>query len=325
MGNAILTIAWIGAIAWPAILGFLLWRGLRKGRGPDAIAWTIIIGVSAAWGLGIRAFLWEPGTLEIRRVDIASRTWTGAPLRIGVISDTHMGAPHQSVARLTSIVRQMNAQRPDIIVLLGDYAGRHEPAELRSDAERSVVMSGLPPLGQLDAPLGVWAVLGNHDWWYDGEAIEKGLEAEGIRVLENERNLILRPGVNGSDGQVGGAFWLAGLADYDSKRMKPSYSEALQDIEGSDPILVLSHWPDVFAAAPGNVALTIAGHSHCGQVNLPLLGRLIHASHGSEKWPCGLYEERGRKLYVTGGVGVSILPVRFLQPPEIAVITIRGP
>jgi len=75
--------------------------------------------------------------------------------------------------------------------------------------------------------------------------------------------------------------------------------------------------------APDRVALTLAGHSHCGQVNLPFFGRLLLASPGSEKWPCGLYEERGRKLYVTGGVGVSILPVRFNQPPEIVVITLR--
>jgi uncharacterized protein len=325
MGGTILLIAWTGAIAWPALLLFLLWLGLKRGRGPKAIGWSVIVLVSLFWGLGVRAFLWEPETLVVRRVDIESRTWSGAPLRIGVISDTHMGAPHMSVGRLKSIVRQMNSERPDIIVLLGDYAGRHEPAEMRSAAERSTVLSGIPPLGELEAPLGVWAVLGNHDWWYDGEVIEQALEGEGIHVLENERTLILRPDAAGDTDQTGSAFWLAGLADYDSKRTKPSYSDALQNMEGSDPILVLSHWPDAFAAAPHEVALTIAGHSHCGQVNLPFAGRLIHASSGSEKWPCGLYEERGRKLYVTGGVGTSILPVRFLQPPEIAVVTLRAP
>jgi predicted MPP superfamily phosphohydrolase len=174
-------------------------------------------------------------------------------------------------------------------------------------------MSGLPPLKGLQAPLGVWAVLGNHDWWYDGPAIEAGLQAEGITVLENSRQHVQRDG---------GAFWLAGLADYESLRMKPSYRDTLADLPAGDPILVITHWPDVFAAAPNEVALTIAGHTHCGQVNLPFAGRLIHASEGSERWPCGLYEERGRKLYVTGGVGTSVLPVRFLQPPEIAVVTL---
>jgi predicted MPP superfamily phosphohydrolase len=308
--------AWTGAVVWPLLLAFALWRGLKRGRGPGAFGWTFIVLVTVIWSLGIRAFLWEPETLEVRRVEVVSRTWSGPALRIGVISDTHMGAPHMSVARLNSIVQRMNSEHPDIIVLLGDYAGRHEPADVRSEAERSLVLSGLPPLAKLQAPLGVWAVLGNHDWWYDGIVIERELEALGIEVLENQRVLIKREG---------GPFWLAGLADYDSKRMLPSYMDTLAELVTDEPVLAIAHWPDVFAAAPDRVALTIAAHSHCGQVNLPFFGRLIHASRGSARWQCGLYEERGRKLYVTGGVGTSILPARFLQPPEIAVVTLRGP
>jgi predicted MPP superfamily phosphohydrolase len=315
MAGTALTLVWIGAAAWPLALLFALWRGLARGRGPGWLGWSFILIVSAAWLLGIRAFLWEPQELVVRRVEVTSRAWTGAPIRIGVISDTHMGGPHMSVARLESIVRQMNSERPDLIVLLGDYVSGHELAKDRSEAERAAVMSGLPPLGRLNAPLGTWAILGNHDWWYDGVAIEKGFEAAGVPVLENERVRIERQG---------GAFWLAGLADYESTQTKPSYSDTLADLAGNDPVLALSHWPDVFAVAPDRVALTLAGHSHCGQVNLPFFGRLIPASPGSEKWPCGLYDDRGRKLYVTGGVGVSILPVRFLQPPEIVVITLRG-
>jgi predicted MPP superfamily phosphohydrolase len=314
MGSIILIAAWACVILWPLLLAWALWRGLKRGRGPGASGWTFIVFVTVLWGLGIRAFLWEPETLEVRRVEVVSRTWSGPPLRIGVIADTHMGAPHMSVARLDSIVQRMNSERPDIVVLLGDFVGGHDPATQRSKADQELAMSGLPPLAKLEAPLGVWAVLGNHDWWYDGIAIERELEARKIQVLENERVLISRQGA---------PFWLAGLADYDSLRRKPSYMETLADLSTSEPVLAISHWPDVFAAAPDRVALTLAGHSHCGQVNLPFMGRLIHASHGAERWQCGLYEERGRKLYVTGGVGVSILPVRFLQPPEIAVVTLN--
>ena len=313
--GAVFVLAWVGAIVWPALLLFALWRGVKKGRGPKLFGWSLILLVTIVWGFGIRAFLWEPETLVVRRVEVISRTWTGAPLRIGVISDTHMGSPHMSVGRLNSIVREMNAEHPDIVVLLGDYSGGHTPAAQRSKGDRATVMSGLPSLGKLQSPLGTYAVLGNHDWWFDGPAIEQGLRAQGISVLENTRARIERPG---------GVFWVAGLADYDSLRTKPSYSDTLGDFEGDEPVLALSHWPDVFAAAPDRIALTLAGHSHCGQVNLPYFGRLIHASTGSEKWQCGLYEERGRKLYVTAGVGVSVLPVRFLQPPEIAVVTLRG-
>lgn len=315
MGWTIFVLAWVGVLAWPALLLIALWRGLKKGRGPKLFGWCFILVVTVVWGLGIRAFLWEPQTLVVRRVEVVSRAWTGAPLRIGVISDTHMGAPHMSVERIGRIVRQMNAERPDIVVLLGDYAGGHRPADQRSPKEQASVLSGLPPFQDLKAPLGVFAVLGNHDWWFDGAAVEQVLRAHGVSVLENTRARVERPE---------GAFWVAGLADYDSERTKPSYSETLGDLESAEPVLALSHWPDVFAAAPDRVALTIAAHSHCGQVNLPVLGRLIHASSGSERWQCGLYELRGRKLYVTGGVGVSIIPARFLQPPEIAVVTLRS-
>ena len=316
MSWAIFFAAWIAAIAWPALLVFLLWRGLRSGKGPRGLGWSLIILVSVFWGLGVNAFLWEPETLVVRRVDVESRTWKGPPLRIGVISDTHMGAPHQSVGRLKAIVRQMNSEHPDIVVLLGDFAGGHVAAAKRSEGERKALLSGIPPLKELQAPLGIWAVLGNHDWWYDGPAIRQALEAQGIHVLENERLFVEREG---------GPFWVGGLSDYESTRSKPSYTDTLADLPGSDPILILSHWPDVFAAAPHEVALTLAGHTHCGQVNLPFVGRLIHASEGSAKWPCGLYDERGRKLYVTGGVGTSMMPVRFNQPPEIAVVTLWAP
>jgi hypothetical protein len=314
MGQTILIIAWVGVVLWPLALSFGLWRGLKAARGPGMFGWSAIIVVTLVWGLGIRAFLWEPETLTVRRVDVTSRTWTGEPLRIGVISDIHSGAPHMSVGRLEGIVREMNAERPDIVLLLGDFAGRREPAELRTGPEKSEVLSGLPPLGTLRAPLGVWAVLGNHDWWYDGAAIEAGLRSQGIRVLENSRGRVERPG---------GAFWVGGLADYDSTRAKPSYNDTLAELAEGEPVIVMSHWPDAFAAAPDRVALTLAGHTHCGQVNLPFVGRLFHASQGAKKWPCGLYDDRGRKLYVTGGVGTSIVPVRFNQPPEIAVVTLR--
>src|SRR5690349_5945550 len=128
MSWAIFIAAWIGAVAWPAMLLFLLWRGLKSGRGPQAVGWSVIVLICGLWGIGVRAFLWEPETVVVRRVDVDSRTRKGPPLRIGVIADTHMSAPHQSVARLKSIVRQMNSLHPDIVVLLGDFAGGHTPA-----------------------------------------------------------------------------------------------------------------------------------------------------------------------------------------------------
>jgi predicted MPP superfamily phosphohydrolase len=315
MSDVIVLAAWAGAIAWPALLAFGLWRGLKAARGPGWIGWSVIGIVSVAWVLGIRAFLWEPQTLELRRIEVASRTWSGAPLRIGVISDTHTDGPHVGVGRLEAVVARMNAERPDIIVLLGDFVGGHVLKADRSEAEQREIADGLAVLGKLSAPLGVWSVLGNHDWWYDGGTVEQALGAAGVQVLENGRARIPRDG---------SAFWVGGLADYESTRAQPSYTQTLDGIPASEPVIVLSHWPDAFSVAPERVALTLAGHSHCGQVNLPFAGRLMHASAGSARWPCGLYEDRGRWLYVSGGVGVSVLPVRFNQPPESAVVTLRS-
>lgn len=315
MSDLIVWLAWIGAIAWPVLLGFGLWRGLKAGRGPGWMLWTAIAVVTLFWALGVRAFLWEPQTLEVRRVEVASRAWSGPPLRIGVISDTHTDGPHMGKARLESIIARMNAERPDIVVLLGDFVAGHAPLAQRSEGERREIAEGLSSFAKLEAPLGVWAVLGNHDWWYDGGTVEQGLVAAGVQVLENARARVPRDG---------GVFWIGGLADYESRRAQPSYTGTLDGLTGAEPVIVIAHWPDVFAAAPQRVALTLAGHSHCGQVNLPVVGRLVSVSPGSARWPCGLYEDRGGWLYVSGGVGTSGLPVRFGQPPEIAVVTLRA-
>ena len=315
MSDIIVWLAWLGALAWPALLGFGLWRGLKAARGPGWRLWSAIAVVSLVWALGIRAFLWEPATLEVRRVEVASRAWSGPSLRIGVISDTHTDGPHVGIARLESIIARMNAERPDVVVLLGDFIGGRGASSERSEGERREIGAGLAAFSKLKAPLGVWAVLGNHDWWYDGAAVESGLVGAGIQVLENSRARIPREG---------GAFWIGGLADYESRRAQPSYGATLVGVPADEPVIVMSHWPDPFAVAPARVALTLAGHSHCGQVNLPILGRVVHVSPGAERWPCGLYEDRGGWLYVSGGIGTSILPVRFGQPPEIAVVTLRG-
>ena len=315
LGDFILLLARVGAIAWPALLLFGLWRGLKRGRGPGWIGWSAIGLVSVFWLLGIRAFLWEPGTLEVRRVEVASRGWSGPPLRIGVISDTHTDGPHVGLGRLNAIIDRMAAEQPDIVVLLGDFVDGHATSAERSEGQRAAINQGLIAFNRLKAPLGVWAVLGNHDWWYDAGAVEQGLAAAGVQVLENQRVRIPRSE---------GVFWLGGLADYESKRTQPSYMETLQGLTSDEPVIVMAHWPDVFTAAPERVALTLAGHSHCGQMNLPFIGRPINVSPGAARWPCGLYEDRGRWLYVSGGVGTSVLPARLNQPPEIAVVTLRG-
>jgi predicted MPP superfamily phosphohydrolase len=312
--GGVLLLAWIGAFAGPLII-LTAWALVRR-SGRLRLAWTLAGLALVAYGLGVWAFLIEPRLLVVRQVTIESPAWRGPPVRLGLISDTHVAAPHVDPARVARVVARMNAQHPDAVLLLGDYAGGHEPAATRAVPARSEILRGVAAFKGLRARLGVYAVLGNHDWWYDGPAIERALTASGAVVLENRAVLAPRPE---------GAFWIAGLADLDSFRAEPSYARALAGVPAAAPVVVLSHWPDPFAQAPDRVALTVAGHTHCGQVNLPVLGRLIHASRAARRWGCGAYVDRGRHLFVTGGLGVSILPVRFRAPPEIVIVTLRGP
>ena len=309
----ILTLAWIGAAVGPIVCALIIRRLLRGRRIFLAGVFGLLIGT--VWVLGVWAFLVEPATLTVRHVTVESAQWHGPPLRIGVISDTHVAAPHTDVRRVERLVQRMNAEHPDVVMLLGDYAGGHEPAAIRVRPEQSEILKGVEAFRGLHAPLGVHAVLGNHDSWYDDAAIASALGRAGSTVLENRAERIERSG---------GAFWIAGLADMDSKRLKPDVMAALAGTDAA-PVIVLTHWPDPFIDVPPRVALTLAGHTHCGQVNLPILGRPILPSPASYRWPCGLYDEGGRKLFVTGGVGVSILPARFRAPPEIVILTLTSP
>ncbi len=311
--EAILTLAKVAAVVGPILVGLIAWSLWKRGGRRRVVVFASVTAI--AWGLGVWAFLIEPSQLTVHEITIESSQWSGPPLRIGVISDTHVAAPHTDVARIDRVVAAMNAEAPDIILLLGDYAGGHEPANVRARAEQSEVLSGVLAFRSLRAPLGVVGVLGNHDSWYDEAAIANAMRAADIEVVENRAVRIDRPG---------GPFWVAGIADLESKRIQPSVTEALSSVPATAPVIAITHWPDPFADIPGRVALTLAGHTHCGQVNLPFFGRRVHASRASEKWGCGLYEVGGRKLFVTSGVGVSILPVRFRAPPEIAIVTLRA-
>jgi len=306
----IMLAAWAGTILGP-LVAWWAWAKLgprRRGLRLGGLALFLV-----AYGLGVWAFLVEPELLVVRRVAVTSLAWRGPPLRIGVLSDTHVGAPHVTPERVRRVVAELSRERPDVVVLLGDYAGGHEPWEKRAGPDRSVIMRGVAALADARAPYGRVAVLGNHDWWYDGPAMEHELRRVGIPVLENDALRVARPE---------GAFWIAGLADLASRRAQPSPALALARVPADEPVILLAHEPDSFAGVPARVALTLAAHSHCGQINLPFLEGRVAASPGSARWSCGIYEEGGRKLFVTGGLGVSILPARFRAPPEIVIVTL---
>jgi predicted MPP superfamily phosphohydrolase len=156
-------------------------------------------------------------------------------------------------------------------------------------------------------------VLGNHDGWYDAPRVRRALEGRGIRVLENESaRLVWR----------GAPVWIAGLADLWTGQ--PDLAAALREVPGDAPVLLMTHSPDVFPGVPRRVALTLAGHTHGGQVRLPLLGRPVVPSDYGQRYAAGEVVEGGRHLFVTTGLGTSIIPVRFGVPPQIAVLTLNA-
>lgn len=312
--TAILVLAWVGAIAGP-VIAFLIIRRLHRGR-RIFLARSLGVLVALAWGLGVWAFLVEPRTLVVRYVTVETATWQGPPLRIGIISDTHVAAPHVDVPRVRRLVRRMNAEQPDIVLLLGDYTGGHLPADQRRSREATQILAGVEAFAGLSSPLGSHGVLGNHDSWFDEGQIAAAMTRGQVTPLRNEALRISRPG---------GDFWIAGIADLESPTRPASLRQTLAGISDTTPVIAITHWPDPFEQVPRDVALTLAGHTHCGQVNLPLIGRPLLPSPGSYRWPCGLYDVGGRKLFVTGGIGVSILPVRFRASPEMVILTLKAP
>ncbi|HVI19482.1 MAG TPA: metallophosphoesterase, partial [Gaiellales bacterium] len=226
-------------------------------------------------------------------------------VRVGLISDLHAGMGHTNPARVGQAVALLNDQRPDLICLLGDYLdsthfgkGRADPGAIAAE------------LARLDAPLGRFAVLGNHDWRSLGAAMGDALTKAGLTVLENQASATER------------GLWIAGLADMRTRL--PDIPKALREVPGDAPVLLLSHDPDVFPQVPPRVSLTLAGHTHGGQVDVPVLRLLVVPSGHGVRYLGGLVEEDGRQLYISTGVGTAGLPLRFRRPPEVVVLTLRS-
>jgi hypothetical protein len=310
---------------WPAIVGaplgftLLIWLGMWLFRRWDTLSargrWIAVIAIGlyeALFWISIYAWFVEPNMLVVRRVEIVSADWHGPPLTIAAIGDTHVGGPHVDAARVGRIVDRINRLRPELVVLLGDYVDGHAPEAQRSPREQQEITGGIATFAALNARYGVAAVLGNHDSWYNRRSITTALQDAGVAALWN-RNIVIH--------RSGGAVVIAGVAD--AWTGAPDFAEALDGAPANADTIMLSHSPDTFADMPRGPALMLAGHSHCGQVTIPLIGRpflpLRHKRYG-----CHLVRENGKVLYVTAGIGTSILPVRFLNPPEIVVIRIRG-
>lgn len=230
------------------------------------------------------------------------------PIRVAWVTDTHLSGPDNSPERLDRVVDLVNAQHPDLILLGGDYVGQEKLFEIEYPDAAAV-----KPFRRLHAPMGVVAVLGNHDMsWATRDtsaAIRDGFRAAGIPLLVNQA--IRR-----------GPLVIGGIPDLFKGLADVPVTQAAMRRLGGAPVL-LSHTADAMTQLGGWHGLVLAGHSHCGQIALPLVGPLYVPAYTGLRYACGRYAEDGKTLIVSGGVGTSGLPLRLMAPPDIWMITIR--
>jgi uncharacterized protein len=279
---------------------------------------------TTAYGFGEPVF-----RLDVARYRLTPPRWPkDFPLKIAVVADLHACDPWMTVDHIDEIVKRTNALGADVIVMLGDYVAGHRHITRKIPAEEwAEVLAGLK------APLGVHAILGNHDYWDDfivqhsGQgptAARRALEGIGIPVYENDAVRLTR------DGRP---FWLAGLGDqlaYSPARLfRPvrrigvdDLGATLAKVTDDAPVILLAHEPDVAARVPGRVALQLSGHTHGGQIRLFGWSPVVPSRYGSRlayghaRFNCD--------VIVSGGLGCSIMPFRLGVPPEIVLVTLGG-
>ena len=266
--------------------------------------------------------------LRVTRYQVSPPQWPAdLNLKIAVIADVHACDPWMSLQHIERIVEHTNTLGADITVLLGDYvAGHRNVTRFIPADEWASVLAGLK------APLGVHAILGNHDYWDDRTvqregggttAARRALEAAGIPVYENDVQRL---------NKAGRPFWLAGLGDQlayvPARRFRPVRRIGVDDLQATlakvtddAPVIMMAHEPDVAARMPSRVALQLSGHTHGGQVRMfgwsPIAPtRFAQYVYGHARANCD--------VIVSGGLGCSIMPFRLGVPPEIVLVTLGG-
>ncbi len=259
---------------------------------------------AAALGAGYSRWL-EPSWLTVERTHLNLPDLPAGfdGLTIAQISDLHFG-PNVDPALVELAAGMVMQLRPEMIVITGDFVSR------LSHGESGLILS---TLSRLKAEHGVFGILGNHDWWTDPRVVSESAEKAGINVLRN-RNVLLERG--------GEQLFLAGVDDVWEK--KADLSRALEGVPENARVLALVHEPDYAdtVVQDGRVILQLSGHSHGGQVRLPLIGAPLLPYLG-QKYPYGFYQIQNLQLYTNRGIGVLFPGVRFNCRPEITLHTLH--
>jgi predicted MPP superfamily phosphohydrolase len=276
--------------------------GLTRREFLKGVGAAVVVGAAGASAYGgvVEAWDYELTETVVRIKDLPER-FEG--FRIAQVSDVHHGrlVPIEEVRR---VVELANSVRADMVALTGDY----------TTSLRRYVEPCAEALASLRAPEGVWAVLGNHDHNTDGPFTRQALGRRGIEVLTNE-NTSLRRGAD--------VLQLAGADDWGWG--KADFARAVRGLDASRPTLMLSHEPMALdVPETRGVSLILSGHTHGGQVSLPVVGAPVAYVWKHLKYLRGMYESGSTQLYVSRGTGMIGVPVRIGARPEVAVIQLRN-
>lgn len=278
-----------------------------------ASTWAKLIALTGLGGAGLAYLTYlyasriEPLWLDFNTCRLCLRRISPAfdGYRIVQLTDFHLGKGKLlTPERLEAIMHQANARHPDVVLFTGDFASKLD----------EVGVEGISRLRLLKAPDGVFGILGNHDYWTDVERIYSAAENAGMRMLLN-RHVVIRRG--------GASLVIAGLDDVWKKRQ--DVDTALRGIPPGAPVIMMVHESNYaeWVAQDGRVDVQISGHSHGGQVRVPLLGPLALPNQ-AWKYPMGLYKLNGMWLYVSRGVGLAEIPLRLNCRPEITTFILES-
>jgi uncharacterized protein len=271
---------------------------------------TLDFSLLAVGGVGYGFFV-EPGWVKVEavRLKLPRLAPVFSGLRMAQISDIHMGG-WMNIERLQYVADLVAAQKPDLLLITGDFLFGHHFSEATKDSINDVIKV-LSPLARF---IPSFAVLGNHDYWTDSEAVREMLFSSGVTDLSNTVFTLTRNGRN---------LYLCGVDDVWEGDVQ--LDNVLAQLTDNSAAILLAHEPDYadISAATDRFDLQVSGHTHGGQVVIPFYGPPILPYLG-HKYPGGLYKVGNMFQYTNRGVGMHRLAIRFNCPPEITVFTLDG-